>query len=96
MSSQILTKTTTVVLTNTKAQQLPLTKRRRYIVVPYTEGLIESSKSVYGKHGILQVFLRGGRAIKNLLMPPKRFKCDMVVCDEEYIGESSRTLGESL
>ena len=44
---------------------------------------------------------------KNLLMAPKdqdpmlkksrviyRYKCDRVKCDEEYIGESSRTFGE--
>ena len=48
-----------------------------------------------------------GVTIKNLLMAPKdqdpmlkksgviyRYKCDRVECDEEYIGESSRTFGE--
>ena len=50
---------------------------------------------------------KGGNTIKNLLMAPKdqdtiqkksgviyRYKCDRVECDEEYIGESSRTFGE--
>ena len=45
--------------------------------------------------------------MKNLLMAPKdqdpiqkksgviyRYKCGRVECDEEYIGESSRTYGE--
>ena len=49
----------------------------------------------------------GGTTIKNLLMSPKdidpilkqsgvinSYHCDRVDCDEEYIGESSRTFGE--
>ena len=77
-----------------------------YIVVPYYRGLSESLKKVCSKHGV-QVYFKGGTTIKNLLMAPKdqypiqkksgaiyRCKCDRVECDEEYIGESSRTFGE--
>ena len=55
----------------------------------------------------VQMFFRGGVTIKNLLMAPKdqdpmlkksgviyRYKCDRVECDEEYMGQSSRTFGE--
>ena len=55
----------------------------------------------------VQVYFRGGTTIKNLLMAPKdidpmmkkcgviySYKCGKVECDEEYIGESSRTFGE--
>ena len=50
---------------------------------------------------------KGGKTIKDLLVAPKdkdpitkksdiiyRFKCDRVECDEEYIGESSKTFGQ--
>ena len=53
------------------------------------------------------MYFKGGTTIKNLLMASKdqdpiqkrrgvtyRYKCDRVECDEEYIGESSRTFGE--
>ena len=53
------------------------------------------------------VYFKGGNTIKSLLMAPKdqdpilrksgviyRFKCGRVDCDEEYIGESSRSFGE--
>ena len=74
-------------------------------MVPYTKGLGESIKYMCKKHGI-QVYDRGARTIKVLLVAPKdkdhitkvasiyRFKCDRVECDEEYIGEYSRTFGE--
>ena len=55
----------------------------------------------------VQVYFKGGTTIKNLLMAPKdqdpiksrsgviyRFKCNRVECDDEYIGQSSRTFGE--
>ena len=54
-----------------------------------------------------QIWGTGGVTIKNLLVAPKdkdpllkkngviyRYKCDRVECDEEYIGESSRTFAE--
>ena len=66
----------------------------------------ESLKKICGKHGV-QVYFQGGNTIKTLLVAPKdkdpilrksgvtyRFKCGRVDCDEEYIGESSRSFGE--
>ena len=80
--------------------------QKPYMVVPYYKGLSESVKRTCNKQGV-QVYFRGGVSIKNLLMAPKgqdpmlknsgviyRYKCDRVECDEEYIGESSRTFGE--
>ena len=56
---------------------------------------------------IIKVHLKGGQTIRKLLMNPKdrdpilkrsgviyRFMCNKIECDEEYIGESSRTFGE--
>ena len=80
--------------------------KKSYMVLPYVKGLSESMKNVGKKHGI-QTYFRGGSTIKSLLMTPKdkdhiskksgiiyRFKCNRVECDDEYIGESSRTFGE--
>ena len=77
-----------------------------YMVVPYSKGLSESLKKACSKQWV-QVYFKGGMTIKNLLVVPKdkdptlkksgviyRYKCDRVECDEEYIGESSRTFGE--
>ena len=77
-----------------------------FIVVPYYKGLSESVKKRCSNYGV-QVYFRGGTTIKNLLMAPKdidpmmkksgviySYKCGRVECDEEYIGESSRTFGE--
>ena len=82
------------------------TQKKSYIVVPYYSGLSESIKNIGRKFGV-QVYCKGGTTIKNLLMAPKdrdpiqkqsgviyRYHCDRVDCDEEYIGESSRTFGE--
>ena len=78
------------------------------MVVPYSKGLSERFKNIYGKIGI-QVHFKGGNTIRNLLLAPKvkdtitqkseviyRYKCDMLECDEEYIGEPARTFGERL
>ena len=80
--------------------------RRTHITVPYNRGLSESYKNTCKKYGI-QVYLRGGKTIKNLLVAPKdrehitqksgiiyRYRCNRVEGDEEYIGESARTFGE--
>ena len=80
--------------------------QKPYMVVPYHKGVSESLKKTCNKHGI-QVYFKGGKTIKSLLMVPKdqdpilkksgviyRFKCGRVDCDEEYIGESSRTFAE--
>ena len=77
-----------------------------YLVVPYYQGLCESVKRTCNKYGV-QVYFKGGVAIKSLLMAPKdqdpmlkrsgviyKYTCDRVECDEEYIGESSRNFGE--
>ena len=77
-----------------------------HITVPYYRGLSESIKKRYSQYGV-QVYFRGGTTIKNLLMAPKdldpmmkksgviySYKCCRVECNEEYIGESSRTFGE--
>ena len=77
-----------------------------YITVPYYKGLSESVKKKYNNYGV-QVYFRGGTTIKNLLVAPKNkdpmlkksgviysYKCHSMECDEEYIGESSRTFGE--
>ena len=80
--------------------------QKPHTVVPYHRGLSESFKKVCSNHGV-QVSFKGGTTIKNLLMDPRdqdpiqkrsgviyRYKCDSVECDEEYIGEFSRTFGE--
>ena len=76
------------------------------MVIPYYKGISESIKKTCSKHGV-QVYFKGGNTIKNFLVASKdqdtiqkesrviyRYKCDRVECDEEYIGESSRTFGE--
>ena len=80
--------------------------RMPYMVVPYYKDVSESLKKICGKHGV-QVYFKGGNTIKSLLVAPKdqdpilkksgviyRYKCGRVDCNEEYIGESSRTFGE--
>ena len=79
------------------------------MVIPYYKGISESIKKTCSEHGV-QVYFKGDNTIKNLLMAPKdqdtmqrkksgviyRYKCDRVECDEEYIGESSRTFGREV
>ena len=80
--------------------------KSNYIVVPYNKGLDESFKNICKKYGI-QVYFKGGRTIKDLLVAPKdkdhiikksgmiyRYKCGRVECDIDHVGESSRTFGE--
>ena len=79
---------------------------RPYITVPYYRGLSENVKKKCTNYGV-QVYFKGGTTIQNLLVAPKdkdpmmkksgviySYKCGRVECDEEYIGESSRTFGE--
>ena len=79
---------------------------RSSITVPYNQGLSESFRNIGKKYGI-QVHFKSGRTLKDELVAPKdkdhitkksgiiyRFKCDRLECDEEYIGETSRTFGE--
>ena len=77
-----------------------------HIVIPYTQGLCESIKKICGRCGI-QTHFKGGITIKNLLVSPKDkdpmvnqsgaiywYQCGDLGCDDEYIGETSRTFGE--
>ena len=77
------------------------------MVAPYSKELSESLKKACSKQEV-QVYFKG-MTIRNLLVAQKdkdlfikksgiiyRYKCDWVECDEEYIGESSRTFGERL
>ena len=82
-------------------------KNKGCIVIPYTQGLCESIKKIYGRYGI-QTHFKGGRTIKNLfgLSPRTKttmvnqsgaiywYQCGDLGCDEEYIGETSRIFGE--
>ena len=81
-------------------------KTKGNTVIPYTQGLCESIKKICGRYGI-QTHFKGGRTIKNLLVSPKDkdpmvnqsgliywYKCGDLGCDDEYIGETSRTFGE--
>ena len=87
---------------NTQQNNTP----KPYITVPYYKGLSESVKNKCSNFGV-QVYFKGGTTIKNLLVKPKdkdpmmkksgviySYKCGRVECEDEYIGESSRTFGE--
>ena len=76
------------------------------IVVSYIHGLGKKLKKTFQNKGI-QVPLKGTNNVKTLLMAPKdrdnklqksgiiyKFKCSHINCPKEYIGESSRTLGD--
>ena len=76
------------------------------IVVPYIQGMGESCKNICRRHGV-EMFFKGGRTTKDLLVHPKdrdtilqkseviySFRCGRVDCEEEYIGESGRTFAE--
>ena len=91
---------TNISVSATSGNQMP------YMMVTYIKGLSESLMNVCRKHGV-QVYCKGGNTIKSLLMTPRdkdpitkkshiiyRYKCDGVECDDEYIGELSRTFGE--
>ena len=75
------------------------------LLYPYTPGLCESIKKICGRHGI-QTYFKGSNTIKNLLVSPKDkdpmvskswaiywFQCGDLTCDDDYIGETSRTFG---
>ena len=81
-------------------------KTKGHIVIPYTQGLCESIKKICGRYGI-QTHFKGTSTIKNLLVSPKDkdpmvnksgaiywFHCGDLTCDDEYIGETSRTFGQ--
>ena len=81
-------------------------KTKGYIVIPYMQGICKSIKRICGRYGI-QIHFKGNSNIKNLLVSPKDkdpmanksgaiywFQCGDLTCDDEYIGETSRTFGE--
>ena len=81
-------------------------KTKSHIVIPYTQGLCKNIKKICGRYGI-QTHFKGGSTIKNLLVSPKDedpmvnqsgamywYQCGHLGCDDEYIGETSRTFGE--
>ena len=89
-------------------KQTPRTKHHTkcHIVVPYTEGIGESLKKICKKHGV-DMYFKGGRTLKNILLSPKdqdkitsknsvkySYSCRSIDCGEEYSGESGRTFGE--
>ena len=91
---------------NTAQSANPKVQSKGHIVIPYTQGLCESIRKICGRYGI-QTHFKGGRTIKNLLVSPKdkdpmlnqsgaiyRYQCSNLGCDNEYIGETSRTFGE--
>ena len=78
------------------------------IEVVLTNVISESFKKIWGKYGI-QNYFKGNTTIKQLLMKPKdkelkdqnsreiySYQCGDIACREEYIGETSRTLGEEV
>ena len=87
---------------NQTGQNKPSNKNL-HMVVQYQQGLHERIKNTCKKYGE-QVYFKGGQTIKGLLMAPKdkdpitnrsgviyRYKCSKDGCEEEYIGESTRT-----
>ena len=81
-------------------------KTKGHIDIPYTQGLCESIKKICGRYGI-QIYFKGSNTIRNLLVYLKDkdtmvnqsgaiywFQCGDLSCDDEYIGETSRTFGE--
>ena len=81
-------------------------KNKGHIVIPYTQGLCESLKKICGRYGI-ETHFKGGSTIKNLLVSPKDkdpmvnqsgviywYQCVDLGCDDEYIGQTSRTFSE--
>ena len=92
-----------------KKKQTPPSKypaRKCHIVVPYVQGICESIKNICCKLGVTLHF-KAGQTLKNILVSPKdkdsmtrknsviySYSCGRIDCDEEYIGESSRTFGD--
>ena len=72
-----------------------------HIVIPYLQRLGESIKKICSKYGI-QTYFKGDSTIKEMLikcidkdpMDKEPSTCISVMCNEEYIGETSRTFAE--
>ena len=100
-------KTSTFTREDQQQETNPSTQKKIcHMVTPYSKGIGESFKNICRKYGI-QVYFKGGKTIKNLLVLSKDkdnikkksnviywFKCDKIDREEEYIGESSRTFEE--
>ena len=80
--------------------------KKCHIIVPYIHGICEIFKSICGKHGVA-VHFKEGQTLKSILVSLKDkdtmttinsviywYRCDKINCDEEYVGETSRTFGE--
>ena len=94
-------------LTVTHAQKLiTTTTSPGQIVVTYVPGLGENLKKIYSRYGVHTHF-KGRTTIKQMLVSPKdkdpkdcqsnviySYQCKELDCNEEYIGETSRTLGK--
>ena len=83
-------------------------KIKGHIVIPYTQGLCKNITKICEGYGT-QTHFKGSSTIKNLLVSPKDkdpmvskseainwFQCGNLTCDDEYMGETSRTFGERL
>ena len=82
-------------------------KNKGHITIPYTQGLCESIKKICGRYGI-QTHFKGGKAYQEppglplrtkTLWSTKvvqfiRYQCGDLCCDDENIGETSRTFGK--
>ena len=77
-----------------------------HIVIPCTQGLGDCFKKICGKYGI-QTHFKGNRILRQLLVNSKdqdpkeknsdmiySYQCREIARNKEYIGETSRTLGE--
>ena len=78
------------------------------ITVTYHEGLSETFKNLCRRYGI-EVHFKSGKTIEDELVAPKdkgqitnksgviyRYKCDMLECEEEYIGRQLEHLERGL
>ena len=98
-----------LVMVTPQLPNLPPMKSKTRVTLSYPTHKVfvkASKRSVVGMYGI-QTHFKGGRTIKNLLVSPKDkdsmvnqsgaiywYQCGDLGCDEEYIGEMSRTFGE--
>ena len=82
---------------------LPMKLKPRITLLYLTQVLCESMKKICWRYGIQTPF-KGSNTIRNLLVSPKDkdpmvskseaiywFQCEDLSCDDEYIGETSRT-----
>ena len=98
--------------TSSGNKQTSTTSRGRpsmgHIIILCVQGLGESIKCTCTKYGI-QTYFRGNKTIKQMLLKPKdqdpkeknsgviySYQCGAIDCGEEYIGETSRTMGEEV